>query len=818
MKTQGKSKDKLLEELEKSNQRISELEKCEIEHIQVETLISKLSNLKEQLIATGSLSEKLKLITDDVVDIFDADFARIWMINEGDLCEKGCIHANVTEGPHVCHDRNRCLHLMASSGRYTHIDGDHRRVPFGCYKIGRVASSEYPKFITKDVTHDPQVHDHEWARKLGLVSFAGFRLLSPEGKPIGVLALFTQHVIDFEEEKLLEDLAHTTSYVIMAGESEKAILESEAKYRAIFENSGTPMLFIDESMFISLINKECEKLSGYSKDEVEGKMKWTEIVANKDDLGRMIEYHRLRRIDPAAAPPTYEFQFLDKKGQIKDVIATVSMIPGTKKRLAALLDITERKHAERALQKSEEKFRSVIEQSYDGFALFNEEGQIIEWNRAQERITGLKKEDVLGSFMWDVTFQLVPEKRKTRELIEMMKKGMGEISMTGKISGRIMEHEMEIQQPDGTYRIVEIVKFPIRADKGFMSSSITRDVTERKQAEVALKESEENFRAIAENASEGILIAVGKGIHVYANQMAAETTGYTIEELVGKNIGDLAHPDEINRLMERYKVRITGKPVPPTYETRIVRKDDKVVPIEFTAAKTVWKGQSADMVIIRDISQRKKAEKDLKQSLEEKEMLLREIHHRVKNNLMIISSLLNLQSKYIKDKEALDIFKESQSRARSMAIIHERLYQSTDLKRIDFGDYIRTLTMELFRTYRGDPDRVKMNMDVENLEIDINTTVPLGLIVNELVSNSLKHAFPDGKKGEINVYFHKIDDEFILKVCDNGVGVPGDLDFRNTDSLGLQIVNSLAGQIDATIELDTSKGTDFEIRFKEEEL
>lgn len=181
-------------------------------------------------------------------------------------------------------------------------------------------------------------------------------------------------------------------------------------------------------------------------------------------------------------------------------------------------------------------------------------------------------------------------------------------------------------------------------------------------------------------------------------------------------------------------------------------------------------------------------------------------------------SLLNLQSQYIKDKEALSIFKESQSRARSMAIIHQRLYQSTDLKRIDFGDYIQTLAMELFRTYQSDPDHIKMNIDVENLEIDINTTVPLGLIVNELISNCLKHAFPDGKNGELNIDFHKIDDEYVLKVCDTGVGFPEDLDFKKTESLGLQLVTNLTCQIDGEIELDRSHGTEFTIKFKEAEL
>ena len=220
----------------------------------------------------------------------------------------------------------------------------------------------------------------------------------------------------------------------------------------------------------------------------------------------------------------------------------------------------------------------------------------------------------------------------------------------------------------------------------------------------------------------------------------------------------------------------------------------------------------------RDITERKKTENSLRVTLEEKKVLLKEIHHRVKNNLMIISNLLYLQSSYIKDKESQDIFKESQNRARSMALIHERLYQSADLKRMDFGDYIRSLSTELLHTYEVDPGLIKLKINVEDIFLDINTAIPLGLIVNELVTNSLKHAFPEGNSGEITVDFHPIDDHYEFTIKDNGVGFPEDLDFQNTDSLGMQIVNSLTDQIDGEIELDNNNGTEFKISFKDLEV
>ena len=190
--------------------------------------IEQLNVLKDDLLRPGYLPDKLKLTTDAVVKIFDADFARIWITRPGDRCDSGCIHADVTEGPHICKYRDCCLHLMASSGRYTHTNGKiHRRVPFGCYKIGRVAAGQDKNFVTNDATHDLRVHNNDWAAELGLVSFAGYRLLSSEGYPVGVLALFSKHRISADEGAFLEALAGTASQVVNAGQTEEVLREAK---------------------------------------------------------------------------------------------------------------------------------------------------------------------------------------------------------------------------------------------------------------------------------------------------------------------------------------------------------------------------------------------------------------------------------------------------------------------------------------------------------------------------------------------------------------------------------------------------------------
>jgi two-component sensor histidine kinase/CheY-like chemotaxis protein len=212
----------------------------------------------------------------------------------------------------------------------------------------------------------------------------------------------------------------------------------------------------------------------------------------------------------------------------------------------------------------------------------------------------------------------------------------------------------------------------------------------------------------------------------------------------------------------------------------------------------------------------KHAEEEIRASLKEKEVLLQEVHHRVKNNMQIISSLFNLQSGRIKDKQAFEIFKSSQNRVRSMALIHERLYQSKDLTRVDFAEYSQSLTTHLFSSYGINPGIIKLHINIKDVFLDINTTIPCSLIINELVSNSLKYAFPENKKGEIKIAIHTINkNEIELIVSDNGVGLPKKMDFRKTDSLGLHLVNLLAeDQLHGEIKLDRTEGTSFHIKFK----
>jgi PAS domain S-box-containing protein len=209
---------------------ITEHKKGEEERMRTLHRQQDINQLQQSLLAPAPLEAKLKMITDGIVRIFGADFCRIWLIRPGDLCEQGCIHAQVREGPHVCLYRDRCLHLLASSGRYIHIDGKvHRRVPFGCYKIGRVASDQEHKFLTNDVVNDPRVHHHEWAQELGLVSFAGYQLKVTGAETLGVLALFADHPISVEEDAMLDGLSSAVAFVVRQAAAEEDLRRAMEK-------------------------------------------------------------------------------------------------------------------------------------------------------------------------------------------------------------------------------------------------------------------------------------------------------------------------------------------------------------------------------------------------------------------------------------------------------------------------------------------------------------------------------------------------------------------------------------------------------------
>ncbi|HIK28732.1 MAG: PAS domain S-box protein [Oscillatoriaceae bacterium SKW80] len=471
--------------------------------------------------------------------------------------------------------------------------------------------------------------------------------------------------------------------------------------------------------------------------------------------------------------------------------------------LAIRIDITYRKQAEEALKESEVRFRSLFEAAPDFIHVVDEQGIIRQTNPASIRQSGYQEEELIGKRL-DEFF--TPESRNSfaNAFPYLLEKGSH-------------RQEVELLRKDGTIAIMDCSCSVVRRSGEFAYIMvIQRDISDRKLIEAERQQ----LALVVENSTDFIGIFTLDGQTLFLNQAGQRLVGIEgIAEIRKTQILDFFMPEyqdvvrekAIPTLLEqgRWEQEInfrhfqTGKPIPVLWNAFVIKDKKTAQPINFAT-------------VTRDITERKQAEEQIKASLQEKEVLLTEIHHRVKNNLQVISSLLKLQSRYTQDKATLDMLRESQNRVKSMALIHEKLYQSPALAQIEFADYIQTLARNLLYSYSVDVNAVKLEIRVDNVYLNIDTAIPCGLLINELVSNALKHAFPGGRKGTIWIEFYQVaDNQLLLIVKDNGIGFPEGLDFRNTGSLGLRLVDSLTNQLEGTVEMDTREGTEFRIKFSE---
>lgn len=336
----------------------------------------------------------------------------------------------------------------------------------------------------------------------------------------------------------------------------------------------------------------------------------------------------------------------------------------------------------------------------------------------------------------------------------------------------------------------------------------------RKRMENALEASEIRLKTILDNLQAAVMIIDNKTHEIVdVNIMGAKMIGNSREKILHKICHQFVCP------AEEGKCPISDlEQCVDNSERILIRSDGRQIPIIKTVIPITLNDQQFLIESFIDITQRKIDEEKIKTSLKEKEVLLKEIHHRVKNNLQIISSFLRLQSGHLKDEDALKMFKDSQNRIQTMALIHERLYQSKDLARINFPKYVESLVAELHQTYMSDHSRVELEVNVKDVSLLMEEAIPCGLVINELVSNCWKHAFPPSwkKQGKINISVRSIDtDEIELIVKDNGIGFPKNVDFRKTESLGMHLVTTLVeNQLEGNIRLEKRAGTEFQISFK----
>ncbi len=305
---------------------------------------------------------------------------------------------------------------------------------------------------------------------------------------------------------------------------------------------------------------------------------------------------------------------------------------------------------------------------------------------------------------------------------------------------------------------------------------------------------------------------VGKPFFELQRCLAVRKDNVQLLGLINKTLKDFVSGPEYQRIYLKWY----GAPTPYWTNKRVFAVSG-VFLIAAISGLAFWRYVSIskiNAVLLRTIDERKKAEEQIKQSLIEKEALLREIHHRVKNNLAVISSLLGLQAEGITDESLRQSLEEMKQRMKSMALVHEHLYQKKDFSRINYKDFIIDVIKELESIYHKHNRTIEIKLNIEDLTLDIDSAIPCSLIINELVTNAYKYAFPDNRSGELSISFVKEDDAYILTIKDNGIGLPENVDFRNSNTLGLQIVNVLCKQLRANLEMRVDRGTEAVIKFK----
>jgi PAS domain S-box-containing protein len=477
------------------------------------------------------------------------------------------------------------------------------------------------------------------------------------------------------------------------------------------------------------------------------------------------------------------------------------------------IDITELKNAESALKKQKDLYEAIINTQSDVGECFLviENDRIVYSNKACEKISGYSLADLeaLPSF-FDL---IVPEQRA------LIRKNLNRIILGHKGEER---YQITVLHKNGKEIILEIAAHLVPADQQTQVIIIGRDITARKRAEEDLQKSEERLRIAIEGASIGNWdwnIETGQ---LDWSERCRAMFGLSPDSPLSYEVFLSAlHPEDRARTDQAVQEAIANG-TNYDIEYRTVWPDGSLhwIHARGLVIYDVYHKPKRMTGVVIDITQRRQAEEEIKTSLREKEILLKEIHHRVKNNLQIVSSLLNLQSRHVKD-EFRDQFKESQNRIKSMALIHETLYQSGNLTGVDVAKYAKSLSKHLIRSYGADSS-IRLKVDADNVLLGIDKSVPCGLIINELVSNSLKHAFSGEKDGEIRIVVrsenYSTDDtsriRYDMVISDNGIGLPKDFDYRKTNSLGLQLVSALTKQIDGNIEVDTSRGTEFRITFR----
>jgi PAS domain S-box-containing protein len=584
-------------------------------------------------------------------------------------------------------------------------------------------------------------------------------------------------------------------------DAEEAREASEALYRTIFEATGTAVAIIDESLAISLVNQDLERLFGYSRIELTGR-DWTGFIhdheialppQNEPDTVPAQGFDRMNR----------EIRIRDRSGAFRDAILTMTRIPGTGRLVATFNDITGRKKMENELQIKEYALASSI----NGIMICDLNTVTTYANAAVSAMWGCEETGgMIGKMLSSFFCRPEEEAVDAAPFKDVLTKGWWFGERTG-------------QRRDGSLFDVQFSATLVRStdDRPLCILCSFVDITDQKTLETALRDSERKFRELADSLPQIVFELDATSRLIFINRLGAEMLGYSDEKLLREIVlDDFAAPEDVART-RAFFAEVFESGTSSIAEFTILTGPDGPIRVLAHAAPVL---SGEEVIGIRgfatDISQQKEIEEKIRRSLEEKEILLREVHHRVKNNLQVISALISLQSDRLSDPADRDVLQEAEKRITSIALVHEKLYRSEDLLRVDFDGYLRQLLDHLAAVYLPTSSPVRILYEGSAGDFTIDEAIPCGLIITEAVSNAMKYAFPGGREGTISISVTGDEDgECGITIRDDGVGFPPGFDPAAAESLGLHLIRMLATrQLRGTLEMTGEGGITIYIQFR----